>query len=313
MDTISLILKKENAPNTNFLESVPSYLTEVYNEGKSVMTYGRETINGKLKDFSVIITDDYVKIKEASLQKFIMENSLSHFGRSKIQMAFECLSDGIHLPLFSAEIPMFHFATNIRVNYPSKLYYPYLGNMRSFKRNEQSHGINYRTANMELSIYDKIREMKDHRVAIPELYQHSHYIRFENRYLRQVNKHFKIDRITPKTICDESFYIRLCDELHSRYTSIDKIKQTKIDMHNLTKVSEFKNLGFLQLIEANGGKLSFLEEITERYKKDELTKKQTSDLRKQVNLCSKLNLQTIESDLIIELDRSFKESLEFYR
>jgi hypothetical protein len=313
MDTISLILTKDSAPHSSFLTEVPIYLTEVYNNGVPISVYGKETINGKLKDFQVSINEDRVIIKNASLQKFYNNHSLNYFGRSQIQKAFELLSDTIHLPIQRAEVPSFHFAINTKLNYKPELYLKYLGNKSGYKRNEQSHGINYKIINREFSIYDKIREMKDHRVNIPDLYQNSHYIRFETRYQRQVNKHFNIAKITPEVLYSEDFYIKLCNELHDNYKSIDKLKQFKIDMQNITKVKEMQNLGVLALIEAQGGKLMALENITERYKKNELTKKQCYDFRKLINESSKMKLQTIDSDLILELDMAVKENLKFYR
>jgi hypothetical protein len=313
MDTINLKLLKESAPNTNFLNEVPKYLTEVYNNGNPVQTYGKETIIGKLAGFSINVNEDRVIIKDSSLQKFYLKHNLGYFGRAQIQSAFELLSDTIHLPLNKSNVQGFHFGINNRVQYSANLYLPYLGNKPHYKRNEQSSGINYKTNSVEFAIYDKIKEMKDKRVSIPDLYQNSHYLRFENRYKTKLDKHFKIAFITPETLYSEDFYIKLCNELHNSYKSIDKLKKIKIDMQSITKVKEYQSLGVLALIEAQGGKINALNNVNERYKKGELTKKQTYDLRRLINECTKLSIQTIDNDMILELDKSIKENLRYYR
>jgi hypothetical protein len=313
MDTINLKLLKESAPNTNFLNEVPKYLTEVYNNGNPVQTYGKETIIGKLAGFSVNVNEDRVIIKDSSLQKFYLKHNLGYFGRAQIQSAFELLSDTIHLPVIKSNVQGFHFGINNRVQYSAGLYLPYFGNKPHCKRNEQSSGINYKTSSKEFAIYDKIREMKDKRVAIPELYSNSHYLRFENRYKTKLDKHFNIASITPETLYSEDFYINLCNELYNSYKSIDKLKKIKIDMQSITKVKEYQSLGVLTLIEAQGGKINALNNVNERYKKGELTKKQTYDLKRLINECTKLSLQTIENDMILELDKSIKDNLRYYR
>lgn len=313
MDTLGVRWKKENLPNTNFLKEIPIYLTDVFNNGDPVSSYGVPMVNGKLKGFKVSITDEWVVLKDSSLQKFAHIDNISPFSKSMIKSALELLSDTIHLPLSQADVFKFHYAIPITLKYDPSLYLNYFGNLGHFKRNTQSSGINYQIANREFCIYDKIKELKSHREYIPPIYQNSNLMRFEYRYNRNLCKHFNLPRITALTLTDRNFYINLNNELYQTYKNIEKLKKIKIDMETITTKKQYEKLGVLSLIEAQGGVLNAIAEINERHKKGKLSKKQAFDLRSLVRECSQMKLQTIESDLILELNQKMKESIRFYR
>ena len=75
---------------------------------------------------------------------------------------------------------------------------------------------------------------------------------------------------------------------------------------------ELKEMGVLALIEMEGGKLQFLQNLLERYKKSDLTKKQYYDFKAMVEDCSTNKLLTIDDDLMIELNEKVKEAIKFY-
>lgn len=313
MDTIGLILTKDNAPNTSFLEETPAYLTSLYNNGDIVYNYNIPTIKGKLGNFDVSITDKYVKIKNGSLQKFIDKNNISPFGLSRIKQAFELLGDTIHLPINNAKVLNFDFAKPITLKHNTDLYFKYLGNLNHYKRLEQPTGILYKNRKREFCIYNKIAQLKSKREFIPPLYQNTNLIRLEMCYNRDLCKHFNVPALTPKVLTNEDFYIHLCNDLYNNYTKIDKLKNFNLDMNNTTTVKEAEKLGVLLLIEQQGGKLEALKNIEERQKKGLLTKKQAFDFRRLYNKCSQMKLQTIECELITELNQKVKESIKYYR
>jgi hypothetical protein len=95
--------------------------------------------------------------------------------------------------------------------------------------------------------------------------------------------------------------------------SIDKIKTTKIDMQKVRTKEQYKLLGVLLLVNEQGGKVQAFQNIKEMYLKKELTKKQYYDLRGLIEQSSSSKLQTIDSDLMIELNQKVKESVRYYR
>ena len=314
MDTIGLVLKNESVPNTNFLEEIPVYLTEIFNDGISVSNYGVETINGKLGNFKVSITQKEVKVYGASLQKYFEGNNVSPFSRSRTKQAFEQLEAALHLPIMDkAIVNKFHFAKPIIVKHPTSLYLPYLGNLKGYKRLEQPNGLNYKNAYREICLYDKIKELKSNREEVPTLYKKTNLLRIEKKFERQICKQFNVSIITPALLVEENFYINLCDDFYKTYNQISKIKTFKKDMNLIKNVSEYKNLGVSTLIEQQGGISVALNDIEERLKKGLLTKGQAGRLKDLVKKCSSIKTQTIESELMVELDQKVKESILYYR
>ncbi len=310
MDTISLTLKREQAPNIDFLAEIPPYLTSITSEG---ISYGKSTINGKLNSFDVTINEDRIKVRNASLTKFYLGNSLSMMSRSAIKQAIEKMSDTLHLPIEKAEVQKFHFAKNIMLNNEVNLYLDYLGNIGRFSRLQQPFGINYKQATKEFAIYDKIRETKHHREPLPAIYKDRYMIRLESRFESNLSKYFKMPSITGHLLYDENFYMAVNDDWYSNYLSIDKLKKFKIDMQKVTTKEQLKLLGVLSLVQMEGGKAQALQNLQERYLKGELTKKQNFDLKALIKQSSNMKLQTVESDLILELNQKVKEAVKYYR
>ncbi len=309
MDTISLTLRKEQLPNIDLLAEIPLYLTSISSEG---LSYGKSTVNGKLGSFDVTINEDRIKIRNASLTKYYLGNSLSMMGRGAIKQAIEKMSDVLHLPIEKAEVQKFDFAKNIMLNNDVSLYLKYLGNYSHFKRLEQPNGINYKQVSKEFVIYDKIRETKHHREPLPQMYKDRFMMRLESRYSNNLCKQFNLLSITASLLYDESFYMLVNDNWYKDYKNIDKIKNYKIDMEQVTTKEQLKLLGVLSLVQMEGGKSQALQNLKERYLQGKLTKKQHYDLKALIEQSSTMKLQTVESDLILELNQKVKEAVKYY-
>lgn len=309
MDTISLTLRKEQVPNIDLLAEIPLYLTSISTEGFS---YGKSTVNGKLGSFDVTINEDRIKIRNASLTKFHLGNSLSMISRDGIKQAFEKMSDTLHLPIKKAEVQKFHYPKNIMLNYDVCLYLKHLGNYSHYNRLEQPYGINYKQVNKEFAIYDKIRETKHHREPLPPMYKDRFMMRLESRYGNNLCKQFNLPEITASLLYDESFYMLVNDNWYKDYKNIDKIKNYKIDMEQVTTKEQLKLLGVLSLVQREGGKDQALQNLKERYLTGKLTKKQHYDLKALIEQSSTMKLQTVESDLILELNQKVKEAVKYY-
>lgn len=309
MDTIGFTLHREIVPNTDLKAEISPYLTAITGEG---LTHGIHTIYGKLKNLDVSITDEKVNIKNGSLCKYYLGDNINELGRSGIQKAIEDLSDTLHLPIQKAIVNKFHFGINIMLSFEPEVYFPYLGDYGRFKRLSQPHGINYKVSGREYVFYDKIRELKSHREAIPPLFSNRHILRIESRYNRNVNCYFNQTKIEANLLYEDGFYIEINKDLARAYKQINKIKTIKIDMTNVTTKKELQKLGVLSLIKLEGGVTQALENIKERYKRGELTKKQHHDLKVLYEQCSKMSLQTRDSELIAELDRKIDEKMKFF-
>ena len=310
MDTIGLTLRSDVVPNIDLMAEIPLHLTSITYEG---LSYNKPTVNGKFHNFDVSINEHRIKIGNASLTKYFLGNSLSMMERSSIKQAIEKMSDALHLPIKKTEVNKFHYAKNIMLKNDVSLYLPYLGKSGRYNRLEQPFGINYKVTGKEIAIYDKIREAKHRKESLHPLYIDRFMMRIESRFENNLCKHFNRTSITAQTLYDEDFYIMVNDEWYKDYLSIDKIKTTKIDMQQIRTKEQMKLLGVLSLVQMEGGKTQSIQNLKERYSKRELTKKQYYDLKGLIEQSSSLKLQTVESDLIIELNQKVKESVRYYR
>jgi hypothetical protein len=310
MDTISLSLKKEHVPNIDLMAETSQYLTS-FNDGG--LSYGEPIIYGKLDNLDISITQNRINIKNGSLSKYYLGDNIKEMSRSCTKLAIEKMSDTLHLPLHHADIKKFHFGVNVMLQNEPILYLPYLGNCGHFVRLAQPTSLNYKVANREFAIYDKIKEVKAHRQVVAPLYKDRHMMRLESRYNIGVNNYFNVAQVKANMLYDEAFYMTINKDLQSTYQQITKIKKNKIDMQTIKTKKQLQKLGVLSLIEIEGGILQALENIKERYKKGMLTKKQHYDLKAMYLDSSKMVLQTVDSDLILELDRKVTEKFKYYR
>jgi hypothetical protein len=309
MDTISMTLYKQSVPNTDLMAEISPYLTSISGEG---ISYGIPTIYGKLKNLDISITNQKINIKNGSLSKYFVGNNIVELSRSGTQKAIECLSDTLHLPIEKAIVKKFHYGINVMLANPPEMYYNYLGNCGKYSRLSQPNGINYKARNREFTLYDKIKEVKHHRGPIPPLYKNRHILRLESRFNNGINQYFNKAQIEANLLFNEDFYTEIIKDLNNTYQQINKIKTFKIDMTEITTKKEMQRLGVLSLIELEGGLLQALENIKERYKNGQLTKKQHFDLKVLYTESSKMKLQTMESPLIIELNQKIKEKFKYY-
>ncbi len=308
MDSITLNLNKEDAGNIDLLAEIPLYLTNI-----SEHNYGTGLIvGGRLGNLKVSVNESRVKI-ENSLTKYYLGNNLQMMRRCDIKSAIQKISDEIHLPVNKASVRSFDFAKNIILEHNVPLYFNYLGNNTKYARYQSKAGLNYKLNGKEVSIYDKIAELKHSREPVPELYNGKNVMRIESRYLQRIAKHFNRSIITASTLHNEAFYMAVNIDWYKDYCRINKLKKFKIDMSMIFTKKQYYETAALTFINEQGGELAALQNINERYKKGELTKKQAHDLRELVKECCKLKLQTCHSVLIIELDKKVKEAVRYYR
>ena len=308
MDTVILKLTNEQAGNVDLLAEVPAWLSCIsehkYENGLQVC--------GKLGHMKVSVTERGVKI-ENSLSKYYVGSNIHDMRRGDIKKAIEKLSDELHLPMGMSIVKRFDFAKNITLSQEVENYLPYLGEMSRYFRYPSKRGINYRIAQRELAIYDKVAEMKAKREFVPPLYLGRNVMRIEKRYKLSTAKYFNRAEIKACDLYNEAFYMQVLDDWHNDYNRINKLSNTLIDMSTITTTKELKTLGVLALVQIQGGELAALTQLQERQRRGELTKKQAYDLKNAIRASSKLRIASKDNELIKELDEKVKEAVNYYR
>ncbi|MDR1552590.1 MAG: hypothetical protein LBS69_03885 [Prevotellaceae bacterium] len=315
-DNLTLKLRNTEATDIDFLNETAKYfdITGKHN-------FNNETVlSGILhNDFKITANRNGVNIS-GSLCKYYLGDNFQTLGRSDTQRAIEKLSDRLHLPLVKATVSRLDVAQNLIVNKPVNVYYNHLGELKHSGRAAVTNGagtietLYYYQSKGLLIFYDKIKEQKDKRQPIPELYKNSNVLRYEQRYQRRLPKAFNVERVTAAMLYNEKFYINLLDMWKNSYFAIKKINDITLNFENMKGKKDLYTLGLLSLIETAGGELAIITQIKEAYKSGKLTKKADYDMRQAIKAACREKVGiTAKNECIFELDKKVNEAVKFYR
>lgn len=307
-DNIDMILTKEQSPGTDFIKTIPQFLTNVSNEGNS--QYG-DYVTGYLDSLKVKITDNRVKVYDSSLCKYLMGDNFKTLTRGDTKRAIDKISDSLHLPFHLSNITRIDFANNLVMQHPEEVYYPYLGEAQYYKRLPQPNGLYYNNQLRQLVFYGKEHEQKVKRQPIPELYKNRNVLRFEVRFKKQLRQQFKKPEVTAGLLTDDAFYSDLVGRWKGEYLAIQKINSKLINMKPTGSKKELaESLALYSIIEL--GQSQVLSKVKEWQLSGLIKKKQAYDLRTFIKQLAKTPIDEKGNDLINELNKKIKEAARCY-
>lgn len=307
-DNLDFTVTRDQSQGTDFLQTVPQFLTTVSNHG--VNQFG-EYITGYLDSLKVSISESRVKIYDCSLCKYYMGDNFKTLTKGDTKRAIQKISDCLHLPFDRANISRIDFAKNLIMQYDEKVYYPYLGEAQYYTRLPQNNGLYYNNQLRQLVFYGKEYEQKLKRQPIPELYKNRNVLRFEMRFRKQLRQQLKQPEITAGLLYDETFYSGLVTRWKDEYFAIQKINSKLISMKPTGSKKELaENLAFYTILEM--GQPQVLNTVKEWQERGDISKKQAYDLRTFIKGLSKTPVNEKGNDLIIELNRKVKEAARYW-
>lgn len=307
-DNLDFTVTRELSPGTDFLQTVPKYLTTISNHG--VNQFG-EYVTGYLDTLNVSVSESRVKIYDCSLCKYYLGDNFKTLSRGDTKRAIDKISDSLHLPFQLANVTRIDFAKNLIMQHDEKVYYPYLGEAQYYNRLEQNNGLYYNNQLRQLVFYGKEYEQKIKKQPIPELYKGRNVLRFEMRFRKQLRKQFNRPEITVGLLYDEDFYSDLVNRWKSEYLAIQKINSKIIHMKPTGSTKELiENMAILQLLEL--GQPKVLSMVKEWQNMGLITKKQAIDHREKIKLLSNIPIEGKGNDLIDELNRKVKEAARYW-
>jgi len=305
-DNIDLTVYKENCPKVDFIKSVPQYLTNVSYH----VNYAGEYVTGYLDSLKVNISERRVKIINSSLCKYYLGNNFKTLSKGDTKRAIEKISDSLNLPFDLANVTRIDLAQNLIMQYPEKIYIPYLGEAQYYNRLEQNNGLYYNNHLRQLVFYGKVYEQKIKKQPIPELYKNRNVLRYEIRFKKRLRQQLKQPEITAGLLYDEVFYYNLVKRWKNEYLAIQKINSKLINMKPTGSKKEFiENLALFTVLEL--GQPQVLKKVKEWQERAEISKKQAYDLRTFIKQLSKNPIDEKGNDLLNELDRKVKEAARF--
>lgn len=303
-DNIDATVYKNICPGTDFIKTVPQYLTNVSNHG--VSQFG-EYVTGYLDNLKVSISENRVKVYDSSLCKYFLGDNFKTLTKGDTKRAIEKISDCLNLPFHLANVTRIDFAQNLIMQFDEKIYYPYLGEAQYYNRLEQNNGLYYNNQLRQMVFYGKEYEQRAKRQPVPELYKNRNVLRYEIRFKKQLRQQFKQPEITAGLLSDEAFYSNLVKRWKNEYLAIQKINSKLINMKPTGSTKELvDNMAFLSLI--NLGQPIFLNIVKEWQKKGVITKGEAKRHREKIMALAKNPIAEKGNDLIIELDGYFGAS-----
>ena len=308
-DNIDMRLSIDEVKGIDLLNNIPGLLTKC---SQTTFDNGSISISGYHGSLKVRVSEQAVKIQDSSLCKWFLGDNFQGLTRGDVRRAVEKLSDELHLPMNRANITRIDIAQNFIMNHEKDIYFNHLGALQYFQRYQQNNGLYYSNGNKTLLFYEKVHEQTVKGQPIPAMYQGRQLLRYEQRYKKRLLQCFNRPELKASTLYDPVFYIDIVNRWKSDYEKIKKINDIQIN-YSMVKTKKDQALqAILYYVSQRGGELQVINEIKEAYKKGELTKKQSFDLRQQVEDACKAETLTAASEVIHELDTKVKEAARFY-
>lgn len=314
LDTVNFKLTQAEVEGVDFLNEITPYLNP---DGVALHDYnGQQVVTGKTGNLSVSISPYQVRVKDGSLCKWMLGDNYQGMGRADIKRAVERLSDTLHLPMDRAIITRLDVGLSIPVREPTANYFNHLGVLNYAKRLANDGSLYYyRHSQAErLCFYDKNREQRDNREAIPNLYRGVNVLRYEQRYMARLPSLLGVAQVTGAMLYDEGFYITLLNRWRDAYRAIRKVNEITLNFQAMKTKRDLQTMGVLAMVERVGGEVEMIAHINEAQKRGDLTAKQAFDLRQAVkSACKVRDGLTAPTEAITELDKKIAEAIRYYR
>lgn len=307
-DTIGLVALQDEFRTVDFLNELPQYLQSIINSGES---FQGQFVNGYIENFKISINRHRVKLHGASLARFINGENQTGMTLQQTKIAIKALSDQLHLDLNEAKVVRIDVGRNIVTKFRPAMYLPYLGESIGYKRQEAGDGLYFKNSVRTLTFYDKWKEQKSKRQDIISIFEGRNILRYELRFENHLEREFKRNKITAKTLIDEDFYIQVGKEWRDQYK---KIKKRPNESSIIPATSSTRELMiYLSAITIQHlGDESLLNMISEWQQAGFIQKKQASDHRKMIRDTMKRDFKMKGNQYIEELDKKIKEATRFF-
>lgn len=304
-DTININLRSIDTQQLNFVKTV----TRDLNVDTTTSRYGT-TYTSHIDNLTIRTTTQGVSIGNGSLCKFLYGNNIVNFTRTDTRLAFEKLSDTLHISLNNATVSRMDVAYNFEVTHPPESYFYHLGNLPYYKRLEQMfykgvEGLYYSSVSdkKQLVFYDKIKETTNRKDYVPPEYQNKNLLRYELRLKNHIKQIFKVNKVTVPMLYDVQFYNRIVDYWRSVYQNIVKVNEYEIDIADCKGIRDLNKIGILLLVEQQEGMNEFFKKLDQQYNTGRLDKRQRSEIKRQTKeLMQNKSIGVVRSPLIEELN-----------
>lgn len=255
---------------------------------------------------------------ECSLSKLLKGNNIYSLSFSEVTFVIKMIEEKLGIPIREGIIRRLDCEYTIRTKLKVKEYFRYFGDSRYFTRSTiQKTSIYYTNTLRVFNIYDKIKEMKNKRVEIPEDFKNTNVMRCEfryrNQYLRNIAKEMGLEYLKVENLLDKEVYTKIAELAFKEYKSISKVKNSHFDFSILHSKAKFFEQLIYEGIEANGGLNVLLDKIDasrayntgtpkEYYSRRKNEAKKIMSIKKEIhtsNIIDEINTKITEKYLAI--------------
>lgn len=307
-DTLNIWLPAQSIAQVSSLNNIPYLFSNLTEHTKADSTF----FSGQFDGLKASVSNSGLSLK-GSLCKYYLNDNIKTLTRQDTQRAFEKLADTLHLPMSEAVISRIDLAQSFIVNYPTELYYPYLGESNYFKRLIQPQSLYYNNGLRVKLFYNKVAEAKKKRVLLPEIWQDKNVLRYELRYVSRLPQQFNTSKVIAKTLFEEQFYINLIDRWQAEYEAINKLNYSSINYNKMNKPKDFINQMAAMYINTIGQSEAL--KLVEQMKASNCFehKEYYSRVKQDIKKLSKSYEPDNKNELIAELSKKIKQVKQHYR
>jgi hypothetical protein len=256
---------------------------------------------GNLKNMRVAVKADGLLIN-GSLAKFHFGDNFHCLNLFQTAAALTELSDLIKIPLQEGRIYRLDVAACMKMEKPIPEYLMHLGVAPRFKRSEYNdlETLEYKNDLRTLSFYDKCRESKSHRQAIPQDYQGENVLRYEAQFKKRLPVYFT-KPVYVKDLTDKPFFLQAVKKWENAYFTIHRQNLENGEVDFTTGKTFIHSLAGIGLNQAGGERV-----IIQQLKSAPLQKYKRARIRGQLRRLISKNQEKIP-EVIGELDRKIQE------
>ncbi|NTV45252.1 MAG: hypothetical protein HGB11_01710, partial [Chlorobiales bacterium] len=218
-----------------------------------------------------------------SLCKFQNGDNLTPLSRKGVQEAIERLGDLTKAKVQAAKVYRLDIGESLVVKEPVQTYLSCLGEAPNFQRVLYPRGgLLYQNGRKSLSFYDKVKESKLKREALPEIAQGRSFLRYEVQIKKRLPDVLKVAEIKAESLYNEDFYIGLVQLWKGEYFGIQRVSKLRIkpDMIDLNVKNLERQLACIALKQVGEGE--FLSLIESAKQKGQLERYQAKRLKDKI-------------------------------
>lgn len=156
---------------------------------------------------------------QGSLCKFFLGDNLQSLTYNTIRLAIEELSDTLHLKMDDAKVTRIDIGANLSMSSLANSYFSILGEYPCLCRllvsdSSLRYESKHKKQSHSLVFYDKMEEIGK---------GNGHILRYENRWMKNLQKQLSYPEITGKTLYNEDFYKNIIFQWKDDYEKISKV------------------------------------------------------------------------------------------